>query len=192
MCAGERAAWSMIRLRLGHCRRSARNGYAMIAIGEVERSTINRCEGSHSQINGAARKLLDAPPEDAIAGRPERDVFAGLQALRRTEIAALQVSDQHRNRSFGYRCFRRFMAYSGAGETAPPRSRGVTSGCSTETKRGGRGKRDFYPCWQTLRFVPGSAVPGSRRVTAADRLPPQLFAELSAVPTVSGRGACAA
>src|SRR5713101_10165044 len=49
-----------------------------------------------------ARKLLDLPAEDTIAGLRDRAILSvGLQVgLRRAEIAALKVGDLHQNRGF--------------------------------------------------------------------------------------------
>ena len=104
----ERAASSTIRRRLAalsslykHLVRhdhAARN-----PVGEVERPAINRDEGSTLAFAKAqARKLLDAPPEDTVAGLRDRAILSvGLQVgLRRAEIAALKVGDLHQNRGY--------------------------------------------------------------------------------------------
>src|SRR4051794_25641351 len=70
---------------------------------DVERPTINREEGSTAAFSKAqARKLLDAPPSDTIAGLRDRAILSvGLQVgFRRAEIAALNVGDLHQNRGF--------------------------------------------------------------------------------------------
>jgi integrase/recombinase XerD len=72
-------------------------------VGEVERPAINRDEGSTLAFaKGQARKLLDAPAEDTVAGLRDRAILSvGLQVgLRRAEIAALKVGDLHQNRGF--------------------------------------------------------------------------------------------
>jgi integrase/recombinase XerD len=72
-------------------------------VGEVERPAINRDEGSTLAFAKAqARKLLDAPAEDTIAGLRDRAILSvGLQVgLRRAEIAALKVGDFHQNRGY--------------------------------------------------------------------------------------------
>ena len=72
-------------------------------VGEVERPAINRDEGSTLAFAKAqARKLLDAPPEDTVAGLRDRAILSvGLQVgLRRAEIATLKVGDLHQNRGF--------------------------------------------------------------------------------------------
>ena len=72
-------------------------------VGEVERPAINRDEGSTLAFAKAqARKMLDAPAEDTIAGLRDRAILSvGLQVgLRRAEIAALKVGDLHQNRGF--------------------------------------------------------------------------------------------
>ncbi len=68
---------------------------------DVSRPTINRDEGSTAAFSKAqARKLLDAPPADTVAGLRDRAILAvGLQVgFRRAEIAALKVGDLHQNR----------------------------------------------------------------------------------------------
>jgi integrase/recombinase XerD len=72
-------------------------------VGEVERPAINRDEGSTLAFAKAqARKMLDVPAEDTVAGLRDRAILSvGLQVgLRRAEIAALEVGDLHRNRGF--------------------------------------------------------------------------------------------
>jgi integrase/recombinase XerD len=72
-------------------------------VGEVERPAINRDEGSTLAFSKPqARKLLDAPAEDTVAGLRDRAILSvGLQVgLRRAEIAALTVGDLHQNRGY--------------------------------------------------------------------------------------------
>lgn len=72
-------------------------------VAAVRRPAINRDEGSTLAFSKAqARKLLDAPPADTLAGRRDRAILSvGLQAgLRRAEIARLRVGDLHQNRGF--------------------------------------------------------------------------------------------
>lgn len=72
-------------------------------VADVTRPAINRDEGSTAAFSRAeARKLLDAPPADTLAGLRDRAILAvGLQAgFRRAEIAALKVGDLHQNRGF--------------------------------------------------------------------------------------------
>ena len=72
-------------------------------VADVSRPAINREEGSTAAFSKAqARKLLDAPAEDTLAGRRDRAILSvGLQVgLRRAEIAALTVGYLHRNRGF--------------------------------------------------------------------------------------------
>jgi site-specific recombinase XerD len=72
-------------------------------VGEVERPTINRDEGSTLAFSKAqARKMLDGPSEDTVAGLRDRAILSvGLQVgLRRAQIAALKVGDLHQNRGF--------------------------------------------------------------------------------------------
>ena len=70
---------------------------------DVERPRINRIEGSTAAFSKAqARKLLDAPPADTVAGLRDRAILAvGLQiGFRRAEIAALNVGDLHQNMGY--------------------------------------------------------------------------------------------
>ena len=70
---------------------------------DVDRPAINRDEGSTAAFSKAeARKLLDAPPADTLAGLRDRAILSvGLQVgFRRAEIAALNVGDLHQNRGF--------------------------------------------------------------------------------------------
>jgi integrase/recombinase XerD len=72
-------------------------------VGEVERPAINRDEGSTLAFAKVqARKLLDLPAEDTVAGLRDRAILSvGLQVgLRRAEIAALKVGDLHQNRGY--------------------------------------------------------------------------------------------
>jgi integrase/recombinase XerD len=70
---------------------------------DVERPSINRAEGSTAAFSKIqARKILDAPPDDTLAGLRDRAILSvGLQVgFRRAEIAALNVGDLHQNRGF--------------------------------------------------------------------------------------------
>ena len=70
---------------------------------DVERPTINRIEGSTAAFSKIqARKILDAPAADTLAGLRDRAILSvGLQVgFRRAEIAALNVGDLHQNRGF--------------------------------------------------------------------------------------------
>jgi integrase len=72
-------------------------------VGKVERPAINRDEGTTLAFSKVqARKLLDLPAEDTIAGLRDRAILSvGLQVgLRRAEIAALKVGDLHQNRGY--------------------------------------------------------------------------------------------
>jgi integrase/recombinase XerD len=72
-------------------------------VADIQRPAINRDEGSTLAFSKAqARKLLDAPPADTLAGLRDRALLSvGLQVgLRRAEIAALTVGDFHQNRGF--------------------------------------------------------------------------------------------
>ena len=104
----ERAAASTIRRRLAALsslyKHLVRHGHAARnPVGEVERPAINRDEGTTLAFSKTqARKVLDAPPEDTIAGLRDRAILSvGLQVgLRRAEIAALKVGDLHQNRGY--------------------------------------------------------------------------------------------
>lgn len=72
-------------------------------VADVTRPNINREEGSTLAFSKAqARRLLDAPLADTVAGLRDRAILSvGLQVgLRRAEIAALKVGDIHQNRGF--------------------------------------------------------------------------------------------
>jgi site-specific recombinase XerD len=72
-------------------------------VADVTRPAINREEGSTAAFSKAqARKLLDAPLADTLAGLRDRAILSvGLQVgFRRAEIAALNVGDLHQNRGF--------------------------------------------------------------------------------------------
>lgn len=72
-------------------------------VRDVERPPINRREGFTPAFSKAqARRLLDLPREDAVAGLRDRAILSvGLQVgLRRAEIAALRVGDLHVNRGY--------------------------------------------------------------------------------------------
>jgi site-specific recombinase XerD len=104
----EQAAPSTVRRRLSALsslfKHLVRHGAATRnPVVDVQRPVINREEGSTAAFSKAqARKLLDAPPTDTVAGLRDRAILAvGLQAgLRRAEIAALTVGDLHQNRGF--------------------------------------------------------------------------------------------
>jgi site-specific recombinase XerD len=104
----EYAAASTIRRRLAALsslyKHLVRHGHAARnPVGEVERPAINCDEGSTLAFTKAqARKLLDLPAEDTVAGLRDRAILSvGLQVgLRRAEIAALTVGDLHQNRGF--------------------------------------------------------------------------------------------
>jgi integrase/recombinase XerD len=68
---------------------------------DVARPVINREEGSTAAFSKVqARRLLDTPPTDTLAGLRDRAILSvGLQVgFRRAEIAALNVGDLHQNR----------------------------------------------------------------------------------------------
>ena len=104
----EHAAASTIRRRLAALsslyKHLVRHGHAAKnPVGEVERPAINRDEGATLAFSKVqARKMLDMPPEDTIAGLRDRAILSvGLQVgLRRAEIAALTVGDLHQNRDY--------------------------------------------------------------------------------------------
>jgi integrase/recombinase XerD len=103
----ERAASSTIRRRLAALSSLQAPGpprprHAQ-SVGEVERPAINRDEGSTLAFSKPqARKMLDAPAEDTVAGLRDRAILSvGLQVgLRRAEIAALKVGDLHQKRGY--------------------------------------------------------------------------------------------
>jgi integrase/recombinase XerD len=67
-------------------------------VADLTRPNINREEESTLAFSKAqARKLLDAPAENTLAGLRDRAILSvGLQVgLRRAEIAALTVGDLH-------------------------------------------------------------------------------------------------
>jgi len=80
------------------------HGYATRnPVADVSRPVINRTEGSTLAFSKSqARKILDLPPENSIAGLRDRAIISvGLQVgLRRAEIASLRVGDLHQNRGF--------------------------------------------------------------------------------------------
>src|SRR5882762_4338697 len=108
MRESEHAASSTIRRRLAALsslyKHLVRHGNASRnPVGEVERPAINRDEGSTLAFAKVqARKLLDLPAEDTVAGLRDRAILSiGLQVgLRRAEIAALTVGDLHQNRGY--------------------------------------------------------------------------------------------
>ena len=108
MRESEHAAASTIRRRLAALsslyKHLVRHGHAARnPVGEVERPAINRDEGSTLAFSKTqARKVLDAPAEDTVAGMRDRACLSvGLQVgLRRAEIAALKVGDLHQNRGY--------------------------------------------------------------------------------------------
>jgi integrase/recombinase XerD len=104
----EHVAASTIRRRLAALsslyKHLVRHGHAAKnPVTEVERPAINRDEGATLAFSKAqARKLLDLPTEDTVAGLRDRAILSvGLQVgLRRAEIAALKVGDLHQNRGY--------------------------------------------------------------------------------------------
>lgn len=104
----ELAAPSTVRRRLSALsslfKHLVRHGHAAKnPVREIERPTINRDEGTTLAFSKVqARKLLDTPAADALAGLRDRAILSvGLQVgLRRAEIAALKVGDLHQNRGF--------------------------------------------------------------------------------------------
>ena len=70
----------------------ARGGASRNPVMDVDRPALNRDEGSTAAFSKAqARKLLEAPPADTLAGLRDRAILSvGLQVgFRRAEIAAL-------------------------------------------------------------------------------------------------------
>jgi integrase/recombinase XerD len=108
MRESEHAAPSTVRRRLAALsslfKHLVRHGEAARnPVGEIVRPAINRDEGTTLAFAKAqARKLLDAPAEDTVAGLRDRALLSvGLQVgLRRAEIAALKVGDLHQNRGY--------------------------------------------------------------------------------------------
>jgi integrase/recombinase XerD len=102
------AAASTVRWRLAALsslfKRLVRHGAATRnPVVDVARPNINREEGATLAFSKAqARKLLDAPAEDTLAGLRDRAILSvGLQVgLRRAEIAALTDGDLHQIRGF--------------------------------------------------------------------------------------------
>ena len=79
-------------------------GELPLQLADELRPAINRDEGTTLAFAKAqARKMLDAPAEDSVAGLRDRALLSvGLQVgLRRAEInAALKVGDLHQNRGY--------------------------------------------------------------------------------------------
>ena len=104
----EGAAPSTVRRRLSALsslfKHLVRHGTAMRnPVVDVQRPPINREEGTTAAFSKMqARRLLDAPSGDTVAGLRDRAILSvGLQVgLRRAEIAALAVGDLHQNRGF--------------------------------------------------------------------------------------------
>ncbi|HEY1430948.1 MAG TPA: tyrosine-type recombinase/integrase [Stellaceae bacterium] len=104
----EHVASSTIRRRLAALsslyKHLVRHGHATRnPVPEVERPAINRDEGSTLAFaKTQARKMLDAPAENTVAGLRDRAILSvGLQVgLRRAEIASLIVGDLHQNRGY--------------------------------------------------------------------------------------------
>ena len=104
----ERAAASTARRRLAALsslfKHLVRHGAASRnPVVDVARPSINRKEGSTAAFSKAeARRLLDAPAWDTLAGLRDRAILSvGLQVgLRRAEIAGLTVGDLHQNRGY--------------------------------------------------------------------------------------------
>jgi integrase/recombinase XerD len=108
MRESEHAAPSTVRRRLAALsslfKHLVRHGEAARnPVAEIERPAINRDEGTTLAFAKAqARKMLDAPAEDTVAGLRDRALLSvGLQVgLRRAEIAALKVGDLRQNRGY--------------------------------------------------------------------------------------------
>jgi site-specific recombinase XerD len=151
----EQAASSTIRRRLAalsslykHLVRhdhAARN-----PVGEVERPAINCDEGATAAFSKAqARKLLDLPSEDTIAGLRDRAILpVGLQVgLRRAEIAALKVGDLHQNR--GYDSLR--VSRKGGRRDALAINPQTTARLRAYLEKGGHGSDVDGPLFRPLR-----------------------------------------
>ena len=108
MRESEHAAPSTVRRRMSALsslfKHLVRHGIATRnPVVDVERPAINREEGTTAAFSKAqARRLLDTPSVDTIAGLRDRAILSvGLQVgLRRAEIAGLTVGDLHQNRGF--------------------------------------------------------------------------------------------
>src|SRR5260370_24058049 len=100
MRESEHAAPSRIRRRLAALsslyKHLVRHGYAAKnPVGEVERPAINRDEGSTLAFAKAqARKLLDLPAEDTVAGDPKQAVN-GLNPLGGVPPGHESARDRH-------------------------------------------------------------------------------------------------
>ena len=102
----EHAAASTIRRRLAAlsslCKHLVRHDHA--ARNRSARSSGRRSTAGSTLAfaKAQARKMLDAPSEDTVAGLRDRAILSvGLQVgLRRAEIAALTVGDLHQNRGY--------------------------------------------------------------------------------------------
>lgn len=108
MCEAEDAEASTVRRRLAALSSLFKHlvEYDLVdrnPVAAIRRPAINRDEGFTLAFSKAqARKLLDHPPADTLAGLRDRAILSvGLQAgLRRAEIAGLRVGDLHQNRGF--------------------------------------------------------------------------------------------
>ncbi len=165
----ERAAASTVRRRLAALsslfKHLVRHGAASRnPVVDVARPAINREEGSTAAFSKAqARKLLDAPPANTVAGLRDRAILSvGLQVgLRRAEIAGLAVGDLHQNRAT-------------TRSASPARAAGVTRSRSIHRQRyvfGNIWRRlDTAPSMTGRCSVPCGAMP--RRTTRRDDLIP--------------------
>jgi integrase/recombinase XerD len=138
-------------------------------VGEVERPAINRDAGSFLAFAKAqARKLLDLPREDTIAGLRDRAILSvGLQVgLQRVEIAALTVGDLHQNS--GYDLLLRVLRKGGRRDATggQPADRGATARLPRCRRAHGGHRRTPVPPAQAQRQAPGQAPthgPGRNR-----------------------------
>jgi len=124
-------------------------------VADVARPNINREEGSTLAFSKAqARKLLDAPAEDTLAGFRDRAILSvGLQVgLRRAEITALKVGDLHQNR--GFDALR--LTRKGGGRDALAINPQVATRIRAYLARGGHGAEHDAPLFRPLR---GNAKP---------------------------------
>ena len=122
---------------------------------DVARPAINREEGSTAAFSKAqARRLLDAPAPDTLAGLRDRAILSiGLQVgLRRAEIAGLSVGDLHQNR--GYDALR--LTRKGGRRDALAINPQAAARIRDYLERAGHGEDRDHPLFRPLR---GNAKP---------------------------------
>ena len=171
----EGAASSTIRRRLAALsslfKHLVRHGAATRnPVVDVARPNINREEGSTAAFSKAeARKLLDAPAPDTVAGLRDRAILSvGLQVgLRRAEIAGLTVGDLHQNR--GYDALR--MTRKGGRRDALAINPQAAARIRAYLERAGHGGEHDGPLFRPLRGNAKAHDPAGRMdPDAIDRL----------------------